>query len=51
MAEVRLFQSQGLLNEEQAAAAMHLLGGDDALVLLYGMPAERREIVLREIDE
>ncbi|QEG42292.1 hypothetical protein [Roseimaritima ulvae] len=51
MAELRLFQSQGLLDEEQVSAAMHLFGGDDALVLLYGLPAERREIVSRRLDE
>ncbi len=51
MAEVRLFQSQGLLNEQEVAAAMHLFGGDNALVLLYGMPAERREIVSREFEK
>ena len=51
MAEVRLFQYQQLLSEDETATAMHLFGGDDALILMYGTPDERREVALREMQE
>ncbi|WP_153557366.1 hypothetical protein [Roseimaritima sediminicola] len=50
MAEVRLFQSRDLLTEPEVATAMHLFGGDDALVLIYGSPAERRTIIRQQIE-
>ncbi|WP_145353513.1 hypothetical protein [Roseimaritima multifibrata] len=49
MAEVRLFQFLGLLQENEVAGALHLFGGDDALTMMYAMPERRREIVLREL--
>lgn len=49
MAEVRLFQFLGLLQENEVASALHLFGGDDALTMMYAMPERRREIVLREL--
>ncbi|QDV45542.1 hypothetical protein Enr13x_54210 [Stieleria neptunia] len=45
LAEVRLFQSQQLLNEEEVLTAFDIVGGEEALGLIYGSEEERLRIV------
>ncbi|QEF98036.1 hypothetical protein Mal15_20830 [Stieleria maiorica] len=45
LAEVRLFQSQQLLSEEEVLTAFDIVGGEEALALIYGSEEERLRIV------
>ncbi|MCS7471338.1 hypothetical protein NZK35_32225 [Stieleria sp. ICT_E10.1] len=45
LAEVRLFQSQQLLNEEEVLTAFDIVGGEEAMALIYGSEEERLRIV------
>ena len=45
LAEIRLYQSQGLLTDAEVESAFELVAGDNGLVLLYGPPAERQATV------
>lgn len=45
LAEIRLYQSQGLLTDAEVESAFELVAGDNGLVLLYGPLAQRLETV------
>ncbi|WP_372894303.1 hypothetical protein [Stieleria sp.] len=45
LAEVRLFQSQQLLNEDEVLTAFDIVGGEEAMALIYGSEEERLRIV------
>ena len=45
LAEVRLYQRQNLLSEEEVVTAFDIVGGDEAMQLLYGSEAERLRVV------
>ena len=45
LAEVRLFQNQGLLTEEEVLTAFDIVGGTDAMQLIYASDDERIKIV------
>lgn len=45
LAEVRLFQSQNLLNDDEVQTAFDIVGGEEGLQLLYGSESERLRIV------
>ena len=45
LAEIRLYQSQQLLSEDEVMTAFDIVGGDEALQLLFGSEAERLRIV------
>jgi hypothetical protein len=45
LAEVRLFQSQNLLNEDEVLTAFDIVGGEEAMKLLYGSEKERLDTV------
>ncbi len=47
LAEIRVYQSQGLIADEDVESAFQIIAGDDGLVLLYGPRDERIEIVRR----
>lgn len=44
LAEIRLFQAQGLIDQSEVEAAFDIIGGDDGLMLLHGPQAKRVEI-------
>jgi hypothetical protein len=44
LAEVRLYQSLGLITEEEANKAYHMIGGSDALTMMHGPRDERLEM-------
>ncbi|MEM6473945.1 MAG: hypothetical protein AAF802_30620 [Planctomycetota bacterium] len=45
LAEVRLFQSQGLLSEDQVLQAFDIVGGEEAIQLLYSSQDRKVQIV------
>ncbi|MCA9138923.1 MAG: hypothetical protein KDB00_19260 [Planctomycetales bacterium] len=45
LAEVRLFQSQGLLTEDEVLTAFDIVGGEEAMQLIYASEDERLRIV------
>jgi hypothetical protein len=45
LAEVRMFESRGLLTPDEVVAVFDIIGGDDAIQLLYAPIEERRQIV------
>lgn len=45
LAEVRLFQSQGLLTEDEVLTAFDIVGGEEALQLVFASEDERLRIV------
>ncbi|MCO8120955.1 hypothetical protein NHH03_04335 [Stieleria sp. TO1_6] len=45
LAEVRLFQSQQLLSDEEVIKAFDIVGGDEALQMMYASEEERLRIV------
>ncbi|MEO1524444.1 MAG: hypothetical protein AAFX06_03370 [Planctomycetota bacterium] len=45
LAEVRLYQAQQLLSEEEVMTAFDIVGGSEAMRLLYGTDEEKLEIV------
>lgn len=45
LAEVRLFQSQQLLSEDEVLTAFDIVGGEEALALIYGSEEERLDTV------
>jgi len=45
LAEVRLYQSMQLLSEEDVLTAFDIVGGDEALQMVYGPEAERLALV------
>jgi len=47
LAEVRLFQSAGLITDEEAELAFHIVGGSDGLVMMHG-PREQRQEKVRQ---
>ena len=51
LAEVRLFQSQGLLTDDEVADAFYLVGGQDGLTLLEGSAEDRKAVVYRWLSE
>ncbi|QDT59124.1 hypothetical protein SV7mr_16310 [Stieleria bergensis] len=51
LAEVRLFQSQGLLTDDEVADAFYLVGGQDGLTLLEGSAEDRNAVVYRWLSE
>lgn len=44
LAEVRLYQSQGLLSEDEVMTAFDIVGGPEAIRLLFGTDEEKLEI-------
>lgn len=44
LAEVRLYQSQGLLSEDEVMTAFDIVGGPEAMRLLFGSEEEKLEI-------
>ena len=44
LAEIRLYQSQGLLQPEEVEQAFAIIGGDEGLVMLYGDAERKREV-------
>ena len=51
LAEVRLFQLQQLLTEEEAVAAFDIVGGEEALELIYGSEDRKLELVRKWAGE
>ena len=45
LAEIRYYQLQGLLTEAEVEQAFDVVGGDDAMMILYGPPEEKLAIV------
>ena len=45
LAEVRLFQSQQLLSEDDVLTAFDIVGGEDAMELLFGSEEEKLKVV------
>lgn len=50
MAEVRLYQYQDLLTEEEAADALYLFAGKEGLSYVYALPETRREAIETRIE-
>lgn len=44
LAEVRLYQAQNLLTEEEVESAFHIVGGEEGLILLHGSHEERMNL-------
>ncbi|WP_436716191.1 hypothetical protein U8335_00620 [Roseiconus lacunae] len=51
LAEVRLFQQQGLLNEDQVMQVFDIVGGDEGLQLLFGTEDEKLSVVRKWISD
>ncbi len=50
MAEVRLYQYQELLTEEEAADALYLFAGKEGLSYIFALPETRREAIETRIE-
>ncbi|TWU66318.1 hypothetical protein V7x_18820 [Crateriforma conspicua] len=50
LAEIRAYQSRGLLNEDDVAKAYQIIAGNDGLTLLYGSDEAKMEVVQKMID-
>lgn len=51
LAEIRLYQSRGWLTDEEVENAFAIIGGDEALALLYGAPEDRLQVARQWVDE
>lgn len=51
LAEVRLFQSQGLLNDDQVLQVFDIVGGEEGLQILYGTEEEKLTVVRKWIAD
>lgn len=51
LAEIRLYQLQNLLTINEVEQAFSIVGGEDALTLLYGSPTERRRLARRWVTQ
>jgi len=51
LAEIRLYQLQNLLTTEEVEQAFSIVGGAEALTLLYGSPTERSRLARRWVTE
>ena len=45
LAEVRLYQSQNLLSEDDVVMAFDIVGGDEAMQLLFASEQEKIQVV------
>ncbi len=51
LAEVRLYQHQGLLSDEDVEKAFHIIGGSEALKMLYGTTQDQIDTVHEWVTE